>query len=115
MGDKVFMPRFAGPTYAKRCFRSICKSVKVAGGTDSQATSATWKGGTHGLVCFCGFMRLEAGLLAGFGQRFEIIPPAHISQKNVLPAVTPAHDVVNGTGIFNSYSARHGTKDAFLP
>jgi hypothetical protein len=51
---------------------------------------------------------LKAGVLAGFGQRFERILPVHLVQKDVLPAVTPAQDVVNGTRIFHSYFSRYG-------
>jgi hypothetical protein len=58
---------------------------------------------------------MEAGLLARFGWRFEIILPVHPIQRDVFPAVTLAHDVVNGTSRFHSHLARHETNDAFSP
>ena len=50
---------------------------------------------------------LKARFLARFGQRLWEILPVHILQKNVLPPVATAHDVVNGPRIFHSHCARH--------
>jgi hypothetical protein len=60
-------------------------------------------------------MHLEAGFLTGFRQRLELILPVHFIQINILPPVAPAHDVVNGTTLFNSQLARHGRRDARIP
>jgi hypothetical protein len=38
----------------------------------------------------------------------EEVLPVHIVKKDVLPAITTAHDVVNGSGILHSQWAGHG-------
>jgi hypothetical protein len=50
---------------------------------------------------------LETGLLAGFGQSLEKILTIHVIQENRLAPVSPAHDVVDGSGIFNARLVRH--------
>jgi hypothetical protein len=50
---------------------------------------------------------LETGFLAGFGQGLEKILTIHVIQENRLAPVSPAHDVVDGSGIFNARLARH--------
>jgi hypothetical protein len=57
-------------------------------------------------------MHLEAGFLAGFGQSLEIILPVDIIQEDVVPAVAPAHHMINGTQVLHSHFVRHETKDA---
>ena len=52
-------------------------------------------------------MHLPVCLLTRLGQRLEEILPVHIIQKNVLPPVATAHDVVIGPRIFNTDFARH--------
>jgi hypothetical protein len=42
-------------------------------------------------------LHMAAGLLARFGWRIEIILPVCLLRTDVFPAVTPAHDAVNGT------------------
>jgi len=39
--------------------------------------------------------------LGSFGQRFEKIISVHLAQKNVVPLVLPAHDVIRGIRILN--------------
>ena len=36
-------------------------------------------------------MHLEAGFLAGFGQRFDEVLPIDVVHKNILPAISVAH------------------------
>jgi hypothetical protein len=69
-------------------------------------------GGFHHQVKVIGHeaigMNLKTGLLARLGQGLEEILAIHIVQENVVPAVTPAHDMVNGARVLNSELARHG-------
>lgn len=46
-------------------------------------------------------MDLPAGLSAGLGQRLEEILPVHFVHKNVLSAIAPAHDMVDGSGLLD--------------
>ena len=50
---------------------------------------------------------LKTGFVAGFGQGFEKILPIDVIQENSFPPIAPAHDVINGSGIFDSRLARH--------
>jgi hypothetical protein len=45
-------------------------------------------------------------LLSG-SHRFEKLLPVDIVQKDVFAAVTPAHNIVNGSGKLDSWLARH--------
>jgi hypothetical protein len=47
-------------------------------------------------------MRLPPGFAAGFRQRLEKIMAVHLIQKNSLPPIAPAHDMVNRTRIFDA-------------
>jgi hypothetical protein len=53
-------------------------------------------------------VNLKTSLLARFCQSLEEILPIHIIEEDLVPSVTTAHYVVNGTGILNSEFARHG-------
>ena len=52
-------------------------------------------------------MHLETGLQARLSQRFQKVLAVHVIQKDVAFAVTPTHDVVDRTRIFDSEFARH--------
>jgi hypothetical protein len=50
--------------------------------------------------------------LASLAQSFEKIVTIHIVMVNVFPAIAPAHDVINGSSVFDSQLARHGPEPA---
>ena len=52
-------------------------------------------------------MDLEAALDASFGEGFQKVMVVHIALINILLAVTPAHDVVDGTRVLDSQLSRH--------
>jgi len=58
---------------------------------------------------------LPAGPLAGLGQGLEEVLSIDVVDKNVLLAVTPAHDVVNGAGILDSHFPWHRLIGAYRP
>jgi hypothetical protein len=45
---------------------------------------------------------LKVGLVAGLRQRLQKVLPVHVIVEDVLAAVAPAHDMIDGTGIFDS-------------
>ena len=45
-------------------------------------------------------MHLPTGFLARFGQCLDEVLPIHVIDKNGLPPVSSAHDMIRGTGIF---------------
>jgi len=51
-------------------------------------------------------VNFKTGLLAGFSEGLEEVLTIHIIKVNVFLAVSPAHDVVDGPGIFDSELAR---------
>ena len=53
-------------------------------------------------------LAMKLGFEAGFGQGFAEVLPIDIVQEGVLPAVSTAHDVVNGPRILDSQLAWHG-------
>ena len=57
-------------------------------------------------------MNLPTGLLARLGQSFEKVLAVHVTDKDVLPAVTPVHGMVDGARILHSHRARHGAEGA---
>src|SRR5438067_1561638 len=52
-------------------------------------------------------MHLPRGLLASFGERLEKILTIDIIQVNVLPSISPAHNVIHGAGVLNSQLSWH--------
>jgi len=50
---------------------------------------------------------LEAGFLTRLGQGLEEIVAVPLIQKDRFPAVSPAEEMINGPGIFDSDLARH--------
>jgi len=52
-------------------------------------------------------MNFKAGLLTGFSEGFKKVLAIHIIEVDVFLAVSPAHDVADGSGIFDSQLARH--------
>jgi len=54
-------------------------------------------------------MDLPIRLLADFGEGLKEILPVDIIQKNVLPPVSPAHNVVHRARILDAQLPRHGT------
>ena len=52
-------------------------------------------------------VNFKTGLLAGFSEGLEEVLTIHIIKVNVFLAVSPAHDVIDGCGIFDSELARH--------
>jgi hypothetical protein len=50
---------------------------------------------------------LPTGFPAGFGQGLDEVMPAHIVEENILPPVSPAHNMMQRPGIFNPSFARH--------
>src|SRR5271157_6396526 len=50
---------------------------------------------------------LEAGFLTRLGQGLEEIVARPLIQKDRFPAVSPAEEMINGPGIFDSDLARH--------
>ena len=50
---------------------------------------------------------LAPGLFAILGQRLKEIVTVHIVEVDVFPAVAPAHQMVDGTGILDSRFSRH--------
>src|SRR5437868_3824995 len=43
----------------------------------------------------------KTSLLAGFSQGFEEVLAIHLIEVDILLAISPAHDMVNGSGIFD--------------
>ena len=52
-------------------------------------------------------MDLPMGFLVGFGEGFDKTLAINFVQEDVLPAVPPAHNVINRAGIFDSYFPGH--------
>jgi hypothetical protein len=50
----------------------------------------------------------QAGFLAGFGQGLEEIVPVNVIQEDILTPVSPTHDGVDRTGVFNARLAGQG-------
>ena len=59
-------------------------------------------------------VNLPPGLLTSLGQRLEEIVTIHIVEVDVFPAVAPAHQMVDGTGILDSRFSRHTVIGALL-
>ena len=55
-------------------------------------------------------MRILCSDPFALGQGFEEVLAIDIIHKNVLPAVAPVHDVVDGPRILHSHRARHARK-----
>jgi len=53
-------------------------------------------------------MHLPARLLAGLGQGLDEIMPIHIIQKDLIPPVATAHEMIEGTWVLDAQPARHG-------
>jgi hypothetical protein len=58
--------------------------------------------------CQTASKHLPTRFWARFRQRLEEVLTIRVVQKYVSPAVTPAHDILDGGGIFRSYFPRHG-------
>jgi len=54
-------------------------------------------------------VNFKTGLLAGFSEGFEEVMAVDIIKVNVFLTVSSAHDVIDGSGIFDSELARHCT------
>jgi len=52
-------------------------------------------------------VNLKSGFLARSGQGLEEILAAHVTPADRLLAVSPALDMVNGAGMFDSQLSRH--------
>jgi hypothetical protein len=59
-------------------------------------------------------MHFKPGLLARLGESLEEILPVYVIKKNVLPAVAPAQDVIDGPGVLRSNHARHRARFSSL-
>ncbi len=52
-------------------------------------------------------VELPAGLLTRFSQSLEEVLPVNVIQEDILPPVSSAHHMVNGTRVLNTDFARH--------
>ena len=59
-------------------------------------------------------MHLPISLLTRLSQRFEEVLPIHVVEVNVIPAVSPAHDMVDGARILDSQLAWHASNSTVL-
>jgi len=50
-----------------------------------------------------------AGLLASLRQRLDEVLPVNVIEEDLLPTITPAHDMIHGPRILETELARHAS------